>query len=112
LKLLVNQQKSAVAPVRARSRLARRLFGDGSLEVAPASLRRLKDRIRPVPGRNRPGKRSVRLAELHRWVAGWLNDFCLACCRGALEKLAGWRQWTLRCLKLKHWNAPQAWAAF
>lgn len=101
LKLKVNRQKSAVAPVWERSFLGHRLFGDGSLGVAPASLTRLKDRIRHLTRRNRPGKFSEKIAELNRVIVGWVNYFHLAQCRGALQKLDGWMQRKLRCLKLK-----------
>jgi len=46
LRLRVNRQKSAVAPVGTRQLLGYRLGADGSLGLAPKSLKRAKDRLR------------------------------------------------------------------
>jgi RNA-directed DNA polymerase len=53
LRLRVNQAKSAIAHVQERKFLGYRLFQEGRLGIAPASLKRVKDRIRQITRRNR-----------------------------------------------------------
>ena len=101
LKLKVNQQKSAVAPVGERKFLGHRLFGDGSVGIAPQSLTRLKDRMRDLLRRNRPGRLSAIIARVNRLTVGWTAYFRLARCVTALREIDGWVRRKLRCLKLK-----------
>ena len=53
LRLKVNRQKSAVAPVGERKFLGYRLDAEGDLGIAPKSLQRAKDRLRQITRRNR-----------------------------------------------------------
>ena len=53
LKLRVNRQKSAVAPVGERQFLGHRLNAYGGSGIAPKSLKRAKDRLRRITRRNR-----------------------------------------------------------
>jgi hypothetical protein len=55
LKLRVNQDKSAVAPVYERKFLGFRLLTQGVLTIAPKSLERVRERIRQLTRRNRVG---------------------------------------------------------
>ena len=53
LRLKVNQQKSAVAPVGERQFLGHRLGRGGTLGIGRKSLARAKDRLREITRRNR-----------------------------------------------------------
>ena len=53
LRLRVNREKSAVAPVGERKFLGHRLLLNGKLGIAPKSVKRAKDKIRQITRRNR-----------------------------------------------------------
>src|SRR5438445_12023736 len=53
LRLRVNREKSAVAPIEDRKFLGHRLLRGGTLGIAPKSLERAKARIREITGRSR-----------------------------------------------------------
>jgi RNA-directed DNA polymerase len=104
LKLKVNRQKSAVAPVRERKFLGYRLLGGGSLTVSPKSLKRMKDRVRFLTKRNRPIPFDKRIKALNDFLRGWINYYQLARCKKHMEDLGGWMRRKLRCVKLKEWK--------
>jgi RNA-directed DNA polymerase len=102
LKLKVNRDKSAVAFVEERKFLGYRLRGGGKLGIAPKSLQRAKDRIRQITRRNRGHVTfAQRVAELNRFLRGWLHYFSLAQAQGHIEQLGEWTRRKLRCAKLK-----------
>lgn len=101
LKLQVNREKSAAAPVHERQFLGYRLFRDGSLGLAPESQERLKRRLRELLRRNQPGNLLEKIERLNRMIRGWVGYFRLARCASILRQLDSWIQRKLRCLKLK-----------
>jgi RNA-directed DNA polymerase len=106
LKLKVNEAKSAV------DRPWRRKFLGYSmtwhqrprLKVAPASLARLKDKVRDRlrGGRGRNLKRQIE--ELTPLLRGWVNYFRLTEVKGVLEELDGWVRRKLRCILWRQWK--------
>ena len=80
LRLRVNREKSAVAPVGERKFLGHRLLLNGKLGIAPKSIQRAKDRIREKTRRNR----GVSLARVFQ-----------------LQRLDEWIRRKLRCYRLK-----------
>jgi len=101
LRLRVNQQKSAVAPVAKRSFLGYRLFAGGGLGVAPKSLSRAKDRLRQITRRNRGIPLVRMIAEVNAYATGWVTYFRLARCKGHLQRIDEWLRRRLRCMRLK-----------
>ena len=101
LKLKVNQSKSAVAEVHRRKFLGYRLFGDGSLGIAPESLARLKAKIRRLTRRNVPRRLSETVGRVNLLIRGWVGYFHLARGRSHLADVDGWLRRRLRCIKLK-----------
>ncbi|MEO1857468.1 MAG: group II intron reverse transcriptase/maturase [Rubritalea sp.] len=101
LKLRINDAKSAVAKVQERKFLGYRILGDGSLSVAPESLKRAKDKIRQLTRRNRGRSFEQVIRELNRYLKGWLNYFKLAEFIKLWERLDSWIRRKLRCYKLK-----------
>jgi RNA-directed DNA polymerase len=102
LKLKVNQQKSAVAPVGERQFLGHRLGGGGTLGIGRKSLARAKDRLRAITRRNRgdcPTERMI--AEVNRFATGWVTYYRNARCKSTLRDLDGWIRRKLRCVALK-----------
>lgn len=102
LRLKVNQQKSAVAPVGERQFLGHRLGKGGSLGIGRKSLDRAKDRLRELTRRNRghvPLGRMV--SEVNTFTTGWVTYYRDATCQTTLRELDGWLRRKLRCVRLK-----------
>lgn len=101
LHLQVNQHKSAVAHVMDRKFLGYRLLFEGRLAIAPASLKRAKDKIRQITRRNRGTSMEVVIRELNEFLIGWVTYFCHASCLKHLTRLDKWIRRKLRCYRLK-----------
>jgi len=101
LKLRVNREKSAVAPVWERQFLGYRLLSGGGLGIAPKSLAKAKKRVREITRRNRGRSLQTVVSELNTFIRGWVGYFRLAKAKSALQGLDEWLRRKLRCLKLK-----------
>ncbi len=102
LRLKVNRQKSAVAPVGERQFLGHRLGRGGKLGIGRKSLARAKDRLREITRRNRGDCSLERVIEqVNRFVTGWVTYYRHARCKSTLRDLDGWLRRKLRCVKLK-----------
>lgn len=101
LRLKVNQEKSAVAPVEKRSFLGYRLSHDGRLGLAPKSIKRMKQRVRRITKRKRGISLKRMIAELNSFLSGWLRYFRYASARAQLRQLDSWIRRRLRCVRLK-----------
>lgn len=108
LKLRVNREKSAVAPVEERKFLGYRLLFDGKLVIAPSSLKRAKGKIRKLTGRNRGRALKFTIAELNRFTTGWVTYFRYAKCQRHLEELDKWIRRRLRCYRIKQCKRKSA----
>jgi RNA-directed DNA polymerase len=97
LRLRVNREKSAVAPVGERKFLGYRLDAGGTLGIAPKSLQRSKARLRQITKRNR----AVSLAQM-------IGAFRHARSHSELRGLDGWLRRKLRCVRLKQCKQPKA----
>lgn len=101
LRLRVNEQKSAVAPVEERSFLGHCIGMTGSLGIAPKSLARMKDRLRAIIRRNRGIALRQMISEVNAFVTGWVTYFRHARAQAALRGLDKWLRRKLRCVRLK-----------
>lgn len=101
LRLRVNREKSAVAPVGERKFLGYRLLLNGKLGIAPKSIERAKDRIREKTRRNRGVSFAQVIVELNLFPIGWLAYYRYAACRFQLQRLDEWIRRKLRCYRLK-----------
>jgi len=111
LRLKVNRQKSAVAPVGERQFLGptgqapegRLCLGKrGTLGIGRKSLARAKDRLREITCRNRGDCSLERMVEqVNRFTTGWVTYYRHAQCKSTLRDLDGWLRRKLRCVKLK-----------
>jgi RNA-directed DNA polymerase len=101
LKLRVNREKSAVAPVGERKFLGHRLLLNGKLGISPKSVKRAKERIRQITRRNRGVSLAQVILELNRFLVGWLVYYRYAACRAELQRLDHWLRRKLRCYRLK-----------
>jgi RNA-directed DNA polymerase len=112
LRLKVNRQKSAVAPVGERQFLGHRLGKHGNLGIGRKSLERAKDRLREATRRNRGIALERMVAEANRFTVGWVTYFRDARCRGMLLDLDGWLRRKFRCVRLKQCKSPATIANF
>jgi RNA-directed DNA polymerase len=110
--LRVNQTKSAVAHVQERKFLGYRLLREGRLGIAPASLKRVKGRIRQITRRNRGVSMETGIGELNGYLTGWVTYFRYAQCRKHLEQLDAWLRRRLRCYRLKQRKRTKSIADF
>jgi RNA-directed DNA polymerase len=101
LRLRVNHSKSAVSHVQERKFLGYRLLTGGRLGLAPASLKRVKDRIRQITRRNRGVSMERVIRELNEYLTGWITYFRYAQCRKYLRRLDQWLRRKVRCYRLK-----------
>ena len=101
LKLRVNRDKSAVAPVGERKFLGHRLLLNGKLGISPKSIQRAKDKVRQITRRNRGVSLAQVIIELNLFLVGWLIYYRLAACRFELQSLDAWIRRKLRCYRLK-----------
>lgn len=108
LRLKVNRTKSAVAPILERSFLGHRLLPGGRLGLAPKSLNRAKERLRETTRRNRGIALERMVAEVNRFVVGWVTYFRHAACNSALGDLDEWLRRKLRCVRLKQCKRVKA----
>ena len=108
LRLRVNRQKSAVAPVGERKFLGYRLDAEGDLGIAPKSLDRAKDRLRRITKRNRAISLEQMIGEANSFLSGWVTYFRYAHAHSQLRGLDGWLRRKLRCVRLKHCKQPAA----
>lgn len=108
LKLTVNAAKSAVARPWERKFLGYSLTWHKApkLRIAPASLKRLEDKIREVlkSARGRSVRRTIE--ELNPVLRGWAAYFKLTETKRALEALDGWLRRKLRCILWRQWKRP------
>lgn len=101
LKLSINEEKSAVSKVYERQFLGYRVGSGARLYISPASLKRMKDKVRLLTKRNR-GRRLERVIhELNQYLPGWLSYFRLAGGLAQFKRLDSWIRRRLRCYRLK-----------
>ena len=112
LRLRVNRQKSAVAPVWERKFLGYRVLSRGRLGIAPQSLERAKQRIRRITRRNRGVSLAQMIRELNSFLTGWVTYFRHAECKGHLQRLDEWTRRKLRCVRLKQRKRAKSIADF
>ena len=108
LRLRVNREKSAVAPVGERKFLGYRLDAGGTLGIAPKSLQRSKARLRQITKRNRAVSLAQMIGEANTYLAGWVTYFRHARSHSELRGLDGWLRRKLRCVRLKQCKQPKA----
>jgi RNA-directed DNA polymerase len=101
LRLRVNRDKSAVAPVGERKFLGHRLLLNGKLGISPKSVERAKDKIRQITRRTRGVSLLQVLVELNSFLIGWVTYYRYAACGFELQCLDEWVRRRLRAYRLK-----------
>ena len=90
LRLRVNRDKSAVAPVGERKFLGHRLLLNGKLGISPKSLQRAKEKIRQITSRSQGVSFAQVIVDLNSFLVGWLLYYRLAAFSGDLQRLDAW----------------------
>ena len=108
LRLKINTEKSAVAPVFDRQFLGLAFWvaagGKVKRRVAKKALQAMKDKVREITGRNGGRSLSCVVAALARYLTGWRAYFGQAETPGIFRELDGWIRRRLRMLQLKQWK--------
>jgi group II intron reverse transcriptase/maturase len=106
LRLKVNEKKSAVARPWTRKFLGFSVTANRKpkLRLAKESAKRMKGRVRELTRRSRGISLERMIAELNRFLRGWLGYFRLIETPSVLEQLDSWIRRKLRCFLLKHWR--------
>jgi RNA-directed DNA polymerase len=112
LRLRVNREKSAVAPVGERKFLGHRLLLNGKLGIASKSIKRAKEKIRQITRRNRGVSLARVIVELNLFLIGWITYYRYAACRFDLQCLDEWIRRKLRCYRLKQRKRGKSLAGF
>ena len=113
LKLKVNRDKSHIAKVNATKKFnfLGFAFGKGKdgifIRVHQKSLKKAKDRLRELTKRNRGINVRQVMAEVKRYMQGWLNYYGIADMKKTLKEWDGWLRRRLRAYIWKQWKKPR-----
>jgi len=100
LKLIVNEDKTKVAPLRDCAFLGFHLSGSKIRRSEKAAIR-FKTRIRELTARSRGVSMRQRIKELRRYCVGWFHYFKVGLGYG---EVVHWDQWIRRRVRLCHWK--------
>jgi RNA-directed DNA polymerase len=108
LKLRVNAAKSAVARPWSRTFLGYSVTAHRKprLRIAPASLQRLRHRIREQLRRGRGRSLAHTIEDLNPLLRGWMGYFQHTQSLRPIETLDEWLRRRLRCLLWRQWKRP------
>lgn len=108
LRLKVNRDKSAVARPSERKFLGYTIYGENKpkLIVARKSIRRLKDKLRPLFRQGRGMKLADTIGRINRITRGWVAYFRLDQVGQTFRDLDGWIRRHLRAIQWRQWKTP------
>ncbi|MBN2562637.1 MAG: hypothetical protein JXQ75_17060 [Phycisphaerae bacterium] len=106
LGLRINRAKSAVARPWERAFLGYSvtMHRDPRLKIAPGSVQRLKQKLRPLLRRGRGRSLRMLLRELAPILRGWMAYYRLTQVKAPLELLDAWLRRKLRAIRWKQWK--------
>ena len=106
LRLKVNEAKSAVGSPWERKFLGFTFTSEEQprRRIAPAALKRAKDKIRKLTNRKRGRTLKQIIEELTSYLRGWIGYFGYCQTPTVLQKLEQWIRRKLRCLIWKRWK--------
>ena len=106
LRLKINRTKSAVARPWERSFLGYSVtvHREPKLRIAPRSVQRLVQKLRPLLRRGRGRNLRAVIAELAPILRGWMAYFRLTQVKAPLEALDAWLRRKLRAIQWKQWK--------
>jgi RNA-directed DNA polymerase len=106
LRLKVNEAKSAVGRPWERTLLGFTFTNQKQARrrIAPAALKRVKDKIRELTCRKRGHTLRQIIEELNSYLRGWIGYFGYCETPTTLQRLEQWIRRKLRCLVWKRWK--------
>ena len=107
LKLKVNSKKSKVDRAKSVKFLGFSFYkhnGEIRIRIANRSKERFMEKVRRLTKRTRSGKLEDILAEINRYVIGWMGYYRLANTPSVFEELDSWIRRRLRQLIWKRWK--------
>ena len=113
LKLKVNRDKSHIAKVNAtkKFKFLGFAFGKGKdglfIRVHQKSMQKAKDKLRKLTRRNRGKNVRQVMAEVKRYMQGWLNYYAIASMKNTLAEWNGWLRRRIRMYIWKQWKKPR-----
>ena len=113
LKLKVNRDKSHIAKVNAtkKFKFLGFAFGKGKdglfIRVHRKSMQKAKDKLRALTRRNRGKNVRQVMAEVKRYMQGWLNYYVIASMKNTLAEWNGWLRRRIRMYIWKQWKKPR-----
>ena len=113
LKLKVNRDKSHIAKVNAtkKFKFLGFAFGEGKdglfIRVHQKSMQKAKDTLRKLTRRNRGKNVRQVMAEVKRYMQGWLNYYAIASMKNTLAAWNGWLRRRIRMYIWKQWKKPR-----
>lgn len=107
LKLVVNRTKSRCAPLKECAFLGFQIGGRGKAVWTDKALKRFKQRVREITSRSRGHRVQTVIAELRRYVVGWLNYFGISHTYKVLLELEEWVRRRVRLYYWKQWKQPR-----
>ena len=113
LKLKVNRDKSHIAKVNAtkKFKFLGFAFGKGKeglfIRAHQKSMQKAKDTLRKLTRRNRGKNVRQVMAEVKRYMQGWLNYYAIASMRKTMAEWNGWLRRRIRMYIWKQWKKPR-----
>ena len=105
LRLKVNEAKSAVARPWVRKFLGLTFTHvDKRTRLAPASLQKVKDKIRSLTQRSAAISIAERIRQLNQYLGGWMGYFALSESPSTFSELDEWMRRRLRMCQWKQWK--------
>jgi hypothetical protein len=105
LGLLVNREKSQVAPIKEISFLGFSILR-GKIRVSTQAQRRFKERVRALTRRNNPLSMFQVIQSLNKYLRGWVGYFGIQEFKYLFRNLDAWIRSRLRSTQLKKWKKP------
>jgi group II intron reverse transcriptase/maturase len=105
LGLIVNQEKSRVAPIKELTFLGFQILR-GKIRVSTKARIRFKDRVRDLTHRNNPLSMYQVIQELNRYLRGWVGYCGIQGFKYLFRNLDAWIRSRLRSTQLKKWKKP------
>jgi group II intron reverse transcriptase/maturase len=106
LGLIVNQEKSSVAPINKITFLGFQILR-GKIRVSNKARIRFKDRVRALIRRNNPLSMYEVIQELNKYLRGWVGYYGIQEFRYLFRDLDAWIRSRLRSTQLKKWKNPR-----
>ena len=105
LGLIVNREKSRVAPIKEITFLGFSILRQ-KIRVSTQAQRRFKERVRELTRRNNPLSMFQVIHELNKYMRGWVNYFGIQEFKYLFRDLDAWIRSRLRSMQLKKWKKP------